>query len=140
VKEREYLRKRQEIEDRCRRDLEVLERAWTLFNGDVPVPKPTPKSKPIARIAVSGNGPRQASTFSKRDAVRDALTFIFGTFGSRSVRVALDANYPEKSLEITDNQLAAIISRLASMGELVIVQPKLGRSPAIYRKKGDTTP
>jgi hypothetical protein len=135
MKERDYLKKRQEIEQQCRNDLAALDRVWAMFSKASPPASTEPLPRvpwPRARVAeeIDDNSP------NKRDAVRAALSSFAGReFMSKDVRDKLDTEHPEVSRVITENQLSSIVSRLASMGEIIVVRAKVGRSPAIYALK-----
>ena len=130
MKERDYLRKRQEIEDRYRGDLAALERVWAMFHGDTPAPQPTPVRRAGSMPTSSDDS---EETMGKRDSVRAVLGNLANReFMSKDVRAELERTLPEVSDSITENQLSSIIARLVTMNELRVTRQKKGRSPALY--------
>lgn len=131
MKEREYLKKRAELQEECQRKLEALDLVWAMFNTG-----PTPSTSKALSIGHSDPSTPDADwpfSISKRDAVREALTTLsVPSFTAREIRATLTATNPDLSEKITDNQLSSIVSRLADMGEITVLRKKIGRSPAVY--------
>jgi hypothetical protein len=125
---REYLDKRKEIQQKCEDDLAALDKVFAMFGGTPVGNDQTYPSSP------SSNG--WAFDTSKRETVRMAVSRLLQTaFTTRDVRSSLDRDYPEQSKQIEDNQISAIVSWLASKGEIAVRTKKYGSSPAVYEKK-----
>lgn len=133
MRERDYLRKRAEIEAHCQRDLEALDRVWAMFHTEAPPQKVVSKRRTSAIADLSGN--QEDKSFGKRDTVRVALQGLSGEFMTKNVRAVLDERFPDRSPAITENQLSSILARLAKRGEIDVVRPKSGRMAAIYATK-----
>jgi hypothetical protein len=137
ISERDYLKMRTEIENRCRLDLEALDRVWSMAHRGEPPPqkaKPQHSSNAIPKTLDIANTALEIATeaLNKRATVRAAVQSLSGEFGSKDVRTALERISPEASAQISDNQLSSIIARLAELSEIHAVTPKSGRTPAIY--------
>ncbi|HTT33313.1 MAG TPA: hypothetical protein VMH48_06910 [Methylomirabilota bacterium] len=127
MNKRDYLEKRKEIQQDCADKLEALDKVFVMFGG-------TPVGADANEAAASGN--EWAFEVSKREAVRLALSKLpVGIFTTKDVRVALDRDYAEYSKRIDDNQISAIVSWLASKGQISIHTRKYGSAPAKYEKK-----
>jgi|SRR5579863_2877554 len=125
---REYLDKRKEIQKRYEEDLDALDKVFAMFGG-TPVGGDSSDSSPLRPNGWDFNT-------SKRETVRLAVSKIpQSTFTTRDVRNALNRDYPEQSKHIEDNQISAIVSWLASKGEIRVQTRKYGASPAIYEKR-----
>lgn len=137
ISEREYLKLRAEIENRCRLDIEALDRVWSMaYKGTPPRQKPKPQSstRAITKVLEKVNDALEVvnDSLNKRGAVREVIRSFTGAFGSKDVRAALEAHNPEASRMINDNQLSSIIARLADLDEIHIMVPKSGRTAAVY--------
>ena len=67
--------------------------------------------------------------------VREAVkVLVVPEFKAKDVRSVLATNFSEQSAGIQDNQLSAILSKLADNGEIKLVRKKAGQTPAIYGK------
>lgn len=125
---RDYLDKRKEIQRECEEKLAALDKVFAMFGG-------TPVGSDSDEATVSSSN---GWTFdvSKREAVRLAFSKLpVGTFTTKEIRGALDRDYADYSRQIEDNQISAIVSWLASKGEISIHRRKYGASPAVYEKK-----
>jgi hypothetical protein len=124
MKRSDYLEKRREITEEYEHKLTILDEAFRLFNG-TPVQE---KAAPGARTGIEWVHP-----ISKRDAVRESLKAMTeATITLKTAKVALKHTHPELAEEISDNQLSAILSKFAEMGELAILRKKVGTTPAVY--------
>lgn len=127
---REYLEKRKEIQRDCEDKLAALDKVFEMFGG-------TPVKSGLAE-ALSSISNEWKFDISKREAVRLALSKLpQATFTTKDVRAALDREYPEQSKQIDDNQISAIVSWLASKGEVGVARKKYGSAPALYQKMSE---
>jgi hypothetical protein len=126
MKRSDYIEKRKEIIAECEDKLSALDKVFQMFGG-------TPIINSGSPVSVSRNGWEHAT--SKRDAIRNAVKAVtLPQFTLKDVRDVLESNFSDLSAGITDNQLSAILSKLAEMGEIAIFKRKAGKSPAIYTK------
>jgi len=121
---REYLDKRKEIQGKYEEDLAALDKVFAMFGG-TPVGSDSNDGG-----SSSSNG--WSFDVSKRQAVRLVLSKLQGTFTTKDVRAALDRDFADYSRQIDDNQISAIVSWLASRGEITVKTKKYGSSPAVY--------
>jgi hypothetical protein len=135
ISERDYLKMRSEIENRCRLDIEALDRVWAMAYKGVPPPqKVTPHqgSRAISRVSLNPGAFAAAESLNKRAVVRAAVQSLPGEFGSKDVRGAMDSISPEASRHILDNQLSSNLAKLVELGEIHVRTQKVGRTPAVY--------
>lgn len=127
MKRADYIEKRKQIQRECEEKLAALDKVFEMFGG-------TPISS-NGNTAPSRNRSEWPHEKSKRDAVRDAVKVLaVPEFKAKDVRSVLDTNFTEYSAGIEDNQLSAILSKLAENGEIKIMRKKAGQMPAIYGK------
>ena len=125
---RHYLDKRKEIQKDCEDKLAALDKVFAMFGG-------TPVGIDSNEATVSSSNGWKFDV-SKREAVRLAISKLpNGTFTTKDVRSALELDYPDYSKHIDDNQISAIVSWLASKGQISTHTRKYGSSPAVYEKK-----
>ena len=129
MKERDYLRKRQELQLDYKKKIEALETVWKLFNPELPLPYEADIEDEIAQ---PGSSPWTFEIPKKR-AVQQAAQALDAEFSTDDVRKALVTMNPAWSAGISDGQLSSIVAKAASDGKLEIVKPKSGRSQAIYK-------
>jgi hypothetical protein len=128
MKRSDYLEKRKEIQRDCADKLSALDKVFVMFGG-------TPIGSDPSDANASSSHVWNFDV-SKREAVRLALSKIpHGTFTTKDVRVVLDRDYTDYSKQITDNQISAIMSWLASKRHIGVHKKKYGSSPAIYETK-----
>ena len=126
MKKADYLDMRRQIEAEYKKKLAALDEVFAMFGG-------TP-------ISANGSSPASLTEWphdiTKRDAVRTAVNAItLTTFSLKDVRELMDKDYQQYSNGIEDNQLSAILSKLAENGEIAIVKKKAGKNPAVYGHK-----
>ena len=121
MKRGEYMAKRKEIQEECAKKLQILDDAFELFGGT-----------PVGKKGGGTSGPQWTHPLSKRDAVRSAVKKVVGNFSLKDVKTVVETDYGKG---IADNQLSAILSKLAEKGEIELLKKKVGKSPAIYRHK-----
>jgi hypothetical protein len=127
MKERDYLRKRQELQSEYKKKIDALETVWKLFNPEIPLPYDVdPEEEGSSSLGWTFE-------ISKKRAVQHAAQALEGEFSTDDVRKALQAMNPAWSNGINDAQLSSIVARAAAAGKLEIVRSKVGRSQAIYR-------
>jgi hypothetical protein len=127
MKRTDYLEKRKQIQRECEEKLAALDKVFEMFGG-------TPVSS-NGIVAPTRNRTEWSHEKSKRDTVRDAVNvLVVPEFKAKDVRSVLATNFPEQSAGIQDNQLSAILSKLAENEEIKLVRKKAGQMPAIYGK------
>ena len=125
MKKADYLEMRRKIEKEFKDKLEALDKVYSMFGGVPLNPTNGTSSLPMDWTA----------DISKRDAVRNAVKELTKLqFGLKDIREIFEAKFPQQSNAITDNQLSAILSKLAEMDEIESVKKKVGKSPAVYGK------
>jgi hypothetical protein len=124
MNKKEYQKLRDDLRQEYEKKLAALDMVWEMMGG-----------KPTASSPSMQSGKEWAHAISKRDAVRETIKTINGEFNMHAVRHALLALHPAISQEIEDNALSAIISKLAEMEEITTVRHKVGKAPAIYKRK-----
>lgn len=125
MKRSEYLAKRKEIEADCRKKLEILDEAFKLWGGN-------PIGSKNGTTSMGGPIPPWAQNISKRDAVRSVVKHLPGSFSLKDVKAIIEKEYGGG---IADNQLSAILSKLAEKGEIELAKKKVGKTPAVYTHK-----
>ena len=125
MKKQEYEHMKNELRRDYEEKLAALEKLWSVFG-----PKRLVSNDPS-----NLNGKPWDHDISKRDAVRKAVKEIHGDFDIHKVREVLTHSQPAASQDLKDNQISAIVSVLATKGEVEQVKPKAGKNPAIYRNK-----
>ncbi len=113
--EREYLRLKKEIEDRCRKDLEALERVWQLSKRDEPDNK------------------------IKRGDLQNAIVRVVSElkqdFTAEQVLARLKTAAPEIGEKTKASTVSSALKRMHENGEIDAVIRGIGRKPSVYRLK-----
>jgi hypothetical protein len=125
MNKREYLAKRKEIEAECRQKLTILDQAFQLFGG-------TPVGSKNGSTFEAGTPSEWNQPVSKREAIRTAVKRIPGSFSLKEVKTVIQEQY---GAGVGDNQLSAVLSRMAKKGDLDLVKKKAGKAPAVYANK-----
>jgi hypothetical protein len=126
MKKTDYLEMRRKIQREYEDKLEALNKVYEMFGGN-----PVPVSN-----GNSSTPTDWTANISKRDAVRNAIQELeLSQFTLQDVRDIFEAKFAQLSNAITDNQLSAILAKLAEMGEFTVIKKKAGKSSAIYGKK-----
>src|SRR5258707_1187384 len=107
MKKSDYLEMRRKIQQEYDEKLAALDKVFAMFGGN-----PVSNNGPSAEVSNARTGwPHE---ISKRDAVREAVkVLVVPNFSLKDVKSVLDTNFPEYSAGIKDNQLSAILSKLA---------------------------
>jgi hypothetical protein len=117
MQEREYLRLKREIEQRCRKDLESLERVWELSK-------------------TTGGGSKETGDGIKRGDLQNAIIRAIGQFTTDFTAEQMHAKIKVTNPEIGDKaKSSSVSSALNRMGgnEIEIVIRGVGRKPSVYR-------
>lgn len=129
MKKSDYLDMRKQIQAEYEEKLAALDKVFGMFGG---TPISTNGTSPKTALSLDG----WPHDISKRDAVRNAVKVLtVPQFSLKDVRKVLNTDYAEYSAGIKDNQLSAILSKLAENGEFTVVKRKLGKAPAVYGHK-----
>jgi hypothetical protein len=129
MKKSDYLEMRRKIQQEYEEKLTALDKVFAMFGGN-------PVSNNGAGTGASHARAGWPHEISKRDAVREAVKALtVQTFSLKDVRSVLATNFAEYSVGIKDNQLSAILSKLADNGEFGIAKKKSGKMPAIYTRR-----
>lgn len=144
--EREYLKLRRDIRDRCQRDLAALERVWRIATNE-PLPRETSKSQgkkdPAPPAPPADSAPSEMPTGSNLGkgqlvkAVKTALSEISKdqTFRAGTICEFVTAQNPDLGGEVQVSSVSQVLKRMHDRGEIEMVLHAAGRRPATYKKK-----
>lgn len=122
MKERDYIRLKEQLRREYDEKLRALETVWTMVNkGSLP-------GSHRAAVKVAGQ-----KGFIRATVRRVSESFA-SNFGIREVREALNAD-PETAGKIGDAQISTALARLADREELEVVEKGSGKRASIYRRK-----
>jgi hypothetical protein len=119
MQEREYLRLKREIEERCRKDLESLERVWELSKAT--------------------EGPhRETGDGIKRGDLQNAIIRAIGQFASdftaEQMHAKIKVTNPEIGEKAKPSSVSSALNRMEG-NEIEVVIRGVGRKPSVYRVK-----
>jgi len=117
MQEREYLRLKREIEERCRKDLESLERVWELSK-------------------TAGGGNRETGDGIKRGDLQTAIIRAIGQFTTdftaEQMHAKIKVTNPEIGEKAKSSSVSSALNRMEG-NEIEIVIRGVGRKPSVYR-------
>ncbi len=117
MQEREYLRMKREIEERCRQDLAALERIWELSGG----PKQGGSSDGIKRGDL-------------QNAIIRALGNFTTDFTAEQMHARIRVTDPEIGEKAKPSSVSSSLNRMDG-SEIEIIERGVGRKPSVYRVK-----
>jgi len=117
--EKEYLKLKEKIQAACKRDLEALDRVWSMSGGGQP-PKGTEEGSAKKGQLIA--------------AVREAVISLEGQFSLIEVEKALKSYDPSLTLPQRAT-LTQALSRMGEKGEIEVVSKGKGRAMTIYTQK-----
>lgn len=149
MKRAEYLRLKDKIEARYKRDMEALERVWAIANEGSQstltsetvheiVEQASPASEEEPAAAQNGHGGP-----AKRFSLRREIEKMLPEFGpgqditQGEVRHRLERRFPDHGDFFHSASVSSALRRIAQSGDLVLVSTGSGNEPNRYRKPGD---
>lgn len=117
MQEREYLRLRREIEERCKADLASLERVWELSR-------------------TSGGSKKDTGDGIKRGDLQNAIIRAIGQFATdftaEQMHARIKVTDPEIGEKAKPSSVSSALNRMEG-SEIEIVVRGVGRKPSVYR-------
>jgi hypothetical protein len=118
MQEREYLRLRREIQERCRRDLESLDRVWQLS-----------MESGGAKKEETGDGIKRGDL---QNAIIRTVGQFEGTFTAEDMHQKIKETEPEIGTKAKATSVSSALNRMDG-NEIEVVERGVGRKRSVYK-------